>query len=143
MGKTTWRSFWGHNQLIWIKPYPNADTSAHFPEGGSLCNDTSPQESLAGGTGEMTWCHAGKWLLALPGRSWECCQTGPGLGRRHLPNISRTFCSSPCLAEKYNCFGWNRSFLGLQEQGEVGLMPREEQPECHPTLSPPHCHPGA
>lgn len=31
----------------------------------------------------------------------------------HLPSMSSTFCSSPCRAEKYSCFGWKRSFLGL------------------------------
>lgn len=38
----------------------------------------------------------------------------------HLPNMSSTFCSSPCRAEKYSCFGWKRSFLGLwREHGSA------------------------
>lgn len=46
----------------------------------------------------------------------------------HLPSMSSTFCSSPCRAEKYSCFGWKRSFLGL----------RREHGSAASTAPPPH-----
>lgn len=141
---------WGQKQLLWIKSCPNAETSweqVHISQKDeAISNDTS----LAKVAFSSNSTHKGQWgiwratmlgtgLWQLPGRSWEYCQTCNVLGRSHLPNISRTFCSSPCLAEKYNCFGWNRNFLGLQEWGKEAWLILTEEHSQH--FTPPHCYP--
>lgn len=68
-------------------------------------------------------------MLISTGREPTGRPTHDGTSPRpaHLPSMSSTFCSSPCRAEKYSCFGWKRSFLGLwgeQSAGQLWLQAR-------------------
>lgn len=158
MGKTTWRSFWAHNQLVWIKPRSNANPGGeqctfpremtpfpmtHHPQ-ESLCSKSPPQGQWED---DVVPC----WEVA-PGTAWQelgvlgVLPEGPWPGEEAPTQHQQHLLQLPLPGRKVQLLRVEAQLLGPAERGGInginGINPQGRTAR-NVTPSLPPCHPWA